>query len=397
MAVRRPRAAGAVLFVLGAGCAPARTGWRERPGVADARAYYYTDNSGVSVKTLATSVEQPVARTVGVSARAIVEQIVLRRTPLDPGDPGAMQSTGHPPHEPDAVTSASATAGGGSAAEEWRLEGTGAVAVTGGVGGAPATGRVLVKASTEPDYGSIYGNIGGSLELAERNTVLGAFAGYGQDSVDPVEAPPGQRDDWPATHRRVNGWLTATQIISRDTVASAGLGLTWQWGQLASPYRRALVRTTLFPEAVPGDRGRATAFAALSWYLGRDTALHLRQGVYADTWSVLAVIPELAVATNPAPALLVTARYRLYRQWPAEFFEAHYHDVEPIMTGDVRLGPITEHGAGAEARWTLAGEYLDFSSLALILGYELSILTYEEYATDRIIGHVATVGIVGGY
>src|SRR5688572_28870908 len=78
------------------------------PGTASLRSYYYTDNSGVSVKTLAASVAQPASRRVDIGARGIAEQIVLRRKPLDVGDPGAMQSTGHPPHEPDALTSASA-------------------------------------------------------------------------------------------------------------------------------------------------------------------------------------------------------------------------------------------------------------------------------------------------
>jgi hypothetical protein len=349
------------------------------------------------VETLALGVEQPVSARVTASARAITEQIVVERKPLDLGDPGAMQGTGHPPHDPDAVTSASSTAAGGSAADEWRFEGTGNVAVDGHVEGEPAMARALVKASTEPDYGSLYGGVGGRIELFQRNTTVAGFVGFGRDVVSPVEAPPGQMDDWPATHRRVNGGLSVGQLLSRDLVLNGGVGLTWQWGELANPYRRALVRTTLYPETVPDDRGRGTAFIGLSWYLGRETAAHVRQGFYADTWEVVAVVPEVALVTALADSLLVTGRYRLYKQWRAEFFEAHYHSVLPIMTGDVRLGPITEHTFGAEVRWTVFGEHLDFGALSLLGGYELSRMHYEEYATDRIMGHVFSLGMAASY
>ena len=106
--MRRLVAVGAVFAVvavvaatgLAAGCA----GWRDRPGAAEARSFYYADNSGVSVKSLAASVEQPVSPRLGLSFRGMTEQIVLERKPLEVSG-GGMQSTGHPPHEPDAVAS----------------------------------------------------------------------------------------------------------------------------------------------------------------------------------------------------------------------------------------------------------------------------------------------------
>jgi hypothetical protein len=367
------------------------------PGAASLRSYYYTDNSGVSVKTLAASAAQPVSDRVEIGLRGMGEQIVLRRKPLDVGDPGAMQGTGHPPHEPDAVTSASATAAGGEVAEEYRFEGIGTATITTDVDGQPARARILLRGSTEPDYRSLYGSVGGEAELNDRNTTVAGFAGFGRDRVMPVEAPPGEADDWPATHIRVNGGGTVSQILSERLILSAGLGGTVQNGQLANPYRRAVVVTTLFPEVVPRSRIRFTGFAGLAWYLGAGTALHVRQGAYADTWDVYAWIPEVAVATELAATVLAQLRYRFYLQSSADFYQGRYRDLEPLMSGDARLGRVVGHIPAAEVEWKALGDPAAGFSLGLIASYELSVLDYPDYATNFIIGHVASLGLAGRY
>jgi hypothetical protein len=367
------------------------------PGAATLRSYYYTDNSGVSVKTLAASASQPVSRRIEVGLRGMGEQIVLRRKQIDVGDPGGMQSTGHPPHEPDAVTSASATAAGGEVAEEWRFEGIGSATLSTEVDGQPARGRLLVRGSTEPDYRSLYGSVGGEAELFDRNTTVSGFVGFGRDRVMPVEAPPGQEADWPATHIRINGGGTVTQILSERLVLSGGLGGTIQQGELANPYRRAVVVTTLFPEVVPRSRIRFTGFAGLAWYMGAGTALHLRQGAYADTWDVFAWIPEAAVAAEIASRLVAQLRYRFYLQSSADFYQGRYRDIEPLMSGDARLGRVVGHIPAAELEWRALSSDLDGTFLALVASYELSLLDYPDYATNLIIGHVASLGLGARY
>ena len=90
----------------------------------------------------------------------------------------------------------------------------------------------------------------GEIDLFQRNTTLSGFVGAGRDTMSPLTPPPGQESLWPASHARLNAGATLTQVLSRVLLASAGLGFTHQWGTLWSPYRRALVGTTLFPEAV---------------------------------------------------------------------------------------------------------------------------------------------------
>jgi hypothetical protein len=385
-----------LLLVLAVGCAHGGAGAPASSAATtgELRSAHYTDNSGISVTTLSASGERPAGGAV-LGVHAAVERITLERKPLDPGDPGAEQSTGHPPHEPDAVTSASATAGGGAVAQEWRFEAVATGRVERTLRDRPVSAGALVKASTEPDYRSAYLNLSGAVELFERNTTLSGSLGYGRDWVQPVEAPPGQLDDWPATHDRFTAGFAFGQLLSPRLVLGAGAGLTVQHGQLASPYRRALVRTSLFPEVAPDTRLRATAFAMLSLHLGAGTALHLRQGLYGDSWRVFAVIPEAVLNREIGSRWLLSGRYRLYQQSAARFYEARYHVLEEYLTGDARLGPITEHSGSAEAQVMLWGETAGQRGLGLLVSYDLSALDYHDLATAWIIGHALSVGVAG--
>jgi len=373
------------------------SGWRHRPGELDARSAYYADNSGLDIVTVAAAADQPVTRSISASARALVDHVSVSREPLDPGDPGAGHDPGgHPPHEPDAVTSASALAQGGAVAQKYRFEGLAGVSARLGRD-VPWTVGASVRASHEPDYVAASGVVGGNVELFDRNLTVGGFAGFGRDEVSPVEAPPGEDEEWPATHRRWQVGASASQVVTPRVVVSGAAALTRQSGQLANPYRRALVRTSLFPEEVPGDRLRTTGFVAGSIYVGRGAALHLRQGFYRDDWGVRALVPEAALAVEVGARGIGWVRYQLYEQWAADFYQARYDEIEPLMTGDVRLGPIRAHAAALGARLRLAGRSGERGELSGELSYELSLTDYRLYSTNMIVAHVPVVGLTWLY
>lgn len=387
------------MYGAGSGCASAPdAAWRQRPGSAELRAFYYFDNSGLSVATVGAVADQPISKHLTVSARTFVDNITIERKPLVVGMADlAGQPTGHPQHDPDVVTSASSTVAGGEIAKKWRVEGQ--LALTGAfqARGLPISLRAQVRVSQEPDYRSFYGLVRGAVELFQRNTTLGWFLGAGQDSVEPVEAPPGQQDLWPAQHQRVNGGLTLTQILSPRLVLTAGLAGTVQRGTLSSPYRRALVRTTLFPESVPGARDRVIGSVQLSVYLSQGAALHVRLGGYADTWQVLGIIPEFLVAKQLGARGLMTFRYRFYKQGQAEFYLPRYPNLAPRMSGDERLGPIKENALGTELRWTVFAAARGPGALTLTGGYDVSFLDYELLNTATITAHIVSASLSGTY
>lgn len=336
------------------------------------------------------------SRRWSVSARTYADAISIRRKVIEPGDPGAQsQLTGH--RHADVVTSASATAGGGGVAEKWRVEQTLGAAWRGEARGAPVGVRFLGRVGNEPDYQSYSGALQVSFELAQRNAVLTVIAGGGYDRVLPIEAPPGEARRWPAGHGRVIGGVTLSQLLSPRLVLSAGVLGTVQRGRLSNPYRRAIVRTSLFPESHPDARERLSAFVQLSWYLGAQAALHYRLGLYADSWHVLAAIPELVFAQEIARRAVVSLRYRYYTQTRASFWQPAYVDVEPIMSGDLRLAPLDEHTAGVELRVRLSPDRWRAGALGLVAGYDASFLSYALVPTDRIDAHVVNLGLQATY
>jgi hypothetical protein len=380
------------------GCA-GQPAFRDRPGIAEARGFAYVDSSGLSVITLAADVEQPVSERWTLDAHGVVDRIAVQHAQIDPSDPGAgNQPTGHNHHNhADMVTGASALASGGGETTDVRVEGSLGARVDSAISDRPVRTGARVRVSSEPDYDSLSGVVRSEIELFDRNLTVAALVGFGRDTISPAEPPPGQRSKWPASNDRISAGISISQLLSPTVVLAAGLAGAWQGGTLASPYRRALVRTTLFPEVVPDLRLRATGFASLSIALRSDLALHVRQGIYADDWSVLAWIPEAALALDLSEAALIDVHYRMYRQTAAWFYKATYPAIEDVMSGDARLGPIREHAAGVSARWTAIGRPGGFGALTAEAGYDLSMLDYEILGAERVFAHILNAALILSY
>lgn len=370
--------------------------WRARPAQAQAHLYYYGDDRGLSVITTGLEAEQPISAQTSVMARGLVDRIVVEHERAFVEDVGA-GPTGHTHDDVDVVTSASVSVAGGDRLEKYRFEGTAGVLHALDNPETPTRLQGYVRASTEPDYRSYSGRLGVETELLQRNLSLSAFAGYGHDTVDPLEAPPGEARDWPATHQRWNLGGSASQILSRRLILYGGLAISHQFGTLSNPYRRAVVRTTLFPERLPEARVRGTAFARLSWYLGWTTALHLRQGVYADDWGVKSVIPETAVVKELGEDGLISLRYRFYWQTAASFYQRRYQELEPLRTGDARLGAVHSHQPGVELSWTVLGRQGDFGSMTLLGEYKLVLLEYEALVDGAVTAHIGHFALSGSF
>lgn len=397
--MRRARSAARLLAwgLALAGCAPrdAVPPWRERPGSAQARVYHYQDDQGLTVLTGALAAEQPVSRNVSVVARGVLDRVVVERD-VEIHEHTGNQSTGHVHDDVDAVTSASVVVLGGTSLEKTRVEGTLGAKVEGTLFDAPLTIEPSFRASSEHDYQALSGRVRATVELNERNTTLSVFAGGGRDRSDPETPPPGEANRWPATQSRVNGGFSVSQLLSKRLVLSGGGAASYQFGRLSNPYRRALILTSLFPERLPSSRLRVTGFATLSAYAGWDTAVHLRAGGYADSWDVLAFIPELAVVKEFENGPLVALQYRHYLQTAAEFYELRYESLPEYRTGDARLGRIQESRPSAEVSLPLVGTPGDFGSLSVSASYHYSHLRYFDLGRT-VRGHILALALEGAY
>jgi len=367
-------------------------------GQVEARSYYYSDEGGLSVWTTGARAEQQISPSVSVRASALADQIILKPPPpIQVVPPGPGQPTGHLHPGVDIITSASVLAPDSSVrTEKWRFEGIAGAKLEGSLQQQPARLEILVRGSTEPDFKSLGAWLTGEGEFFERNTTIAAFVGGGRDTIQPLLPPPGQESTWPASRARLNAGASITQLFSKALVGSAGFGFTHQWGTLWSPYRRALVNTTLFPEVLPSNRERLTSFVALSYYLGGGTALHLRQGLYLDSWQILALMPEAAIAKEIGDAGLVSFRYRYYGQQAASFYHPIYSQTLSIMSGDPRHGDLSEHVSAVELRWSLSGRPGWSRGMTLLGSYELSLLSYRQLRSSTR-AQVFSLGLVWGY
>lgn len=360
-----------------------------RRSTAEARAYHYQDSSGLLVGTYGAGVTQRLPAGASVEARALADYVHLDPDRgFDPTRPGANRQA------PDAVTSASATVGGGAVADKWRVEGQLGGDLEREVHGVPISIGAVARGSREVDYRSISGGLRGAVSAFERNLTITALVIHGADRVAPVEAPRGHEAAWPARHRRWAASLGVTQLLGPTLVLVGGGALTLQRGTLSSPYRRAVVAPNLLmPEALPGTRERGSAFVGLSWSMASRLALHARQGVYADSWHVRAFIPEVQLAAEVDPGIVLAFGYRYYRQRAASFYEVTYDDPRSVMTGDLRLGPLSDHTFSVDLRRRLVAADRE---MPLHFGYGLSVL--DHLATgSHVVAHVFSLGLGASY
>jgi hypothetical protein len=389
-----------LLAIAGSACSSAGAGgYRSRPGSAELRTTHYSDNSGLSVLTLGAAIEQPVSDELTATLRGVADHIVVDRTVVEvPPAITANQATGHVDElSADIVTSASSVVTGGPGSEKWRIEAVPGLRWDGAVSDEPTSAALSVRVSSETDYSSALVLARAGTSLFEENTTLSAFVGYGADEVDPPTPPPGQGDRYPASHTRVLGGASLSQLLAPSWVASLGASATHQQGTLSNPYRRATVRTSLFPEILPTSRSRFTAFLASSWYVGWDAALHGRLGSYLDSWGVRSVIPELVLSKAIAERFLLELQYRYYRQSKASFYQPVYPDLDDVLAGDMRLGRIEEHAGGVELEWQLFGRRASFGALRAVGRVELSRLRYEQLPSEAILGRIFQLGVLGSY
>lgn len=380
------------------------------PGQVEAISNFYVDDLGLYVSTTGAEIAHPLGAAWALKLRALADWIGIF-----PPDDYAERHAGHlggghdhhadPGGNPDAVpggvvdavSGASARAGSGGGSSEVRAEGGVGLLWRGRPGGRPATISVESRASYEPDYQSATALASGSLETHLGNTVWSGHMGTTLDRIDPAIATPVRGEVWPAHQLKLSMGGAVNQALTTRLSVGLGAAAAYLQGRLSSPYRQALVVTTLFPERLPSERLRLSGFAQASLHLGLGFGFHARQGFYYDSWNVRAWIPEMALSKELGPRFLLTAKHRYYFQREAEFYQASYAPSETPRTGDLRLGGLEEHTLGAEAEWRPAMAPFGLGPISLTVGYAWSYLEYWLVPGHYLTGQVARLGAAFEY
>ncbi|RMH42728.1 MAG: DUF3570 domain-containing protein, partial [Deltaproteobacteria bacterium] len=299
-------AAAAVAAVAIAAAAPAA---RADGEIAIRGAYY---------KEKATRVQQPM-----IDAR------------LDVGDAGQLDAH----FLVDVITSASVAAGNdGQPFSEYRYEAGGTYLHRFG----DARVGAGVRASTEPDYRSVFVSGRGEFDFADRNTTLAIAAAAGFDRFDndntDFDAPFEPRKGAMTT---TLGSLTLSQVLSPVAVASLTYDAARIGGDQENLYRQVSVGDALeqAPEAVPNVRWRHAIYASARAFV-EPTRSTLIAGYryYFDTWEIRAHTPEIRLVQDVARDVSVRLRYRYHRQSAAFFYRDIYDRLERYRTDDPKLG-----------------------------------------------------------
>jgi Protein of unknown function (DUF3570) len=222
-------------------------------------------------------------------------------------------------------------------------------------------GRVgaLVRGSYEPDY--LSGFLGARFEhdFADKNFTLALSAGAGRDRVSNAGA---QGPFVTKIEERLSSTLvsvSATQVLSPNTIGSVTYDLGRLSGYLENPYRSVITADGLVPERVPDTRTRHALAAVVRRYLpGTETTVIGAYRFYLDDWGVLAHTPEVRVIQQAGPDLEVGMGFRYYWQTAADFFQPTYPtsdpQMEPFLTDDPKLARF--HGETISAKFAVLGD-----------------------------------------
>ena len=293
-------------------------------------------------------------RTVYYKERATrVEQPMLDGI-FDVGTRGVL--TGHV--LVDAITSASAGSGAANAQPFTERRYEGAVGYMHQLDHLRLGGDL--KYSTESDYRSIYLGARAEADLAQKNFVVGAGGGVSLDqvsaasaqgpSVPTIDCTPDQASSaaTDCSLHVLSGFLSASQIVSRNALVAVTYDIQRLDGFQANPYRLVVTNTGFAPETHPDARTRQAIAVSGRYYVpATETTLIAAYRYYTDDWQIHAHTPELRIVQQAGDSLDASVRYRYYSQSQSFFYAERYANADPTMnpfvTDDPKMSAFTGH------------------------------------------------------
>lgn len=226
--------------------------------------------------------------------------------------------------------------------------------------------------STESDYKSLLGGINGSYAWNDKNSIASLNLTYVSDSILDLSQP-----DWRGHLKGLTSGLGFSQILSPTLVLAFGYQYVWLDGYLGNHYRKVPYTASHTPvsEAPPSTRLRHNLEAQLAWFLpATNTTLQLFGRVYADSWDISAITPELRVYQGLGRDWNVRLRFRYYQQSRADFAppsprNAYLVDYTGPTTNDPKLLDFHSEQLGLRISYSLRvleATALDFASRAVL-------------------------------
>lgn len=225
--------------------------------------------------------------------------------------------------------------------------------VTQAIGDTRVTGAY--RYSTEPDYESHNASLSLESDFADKNTVLGAGASLGFDTVGQVNEP-----DFDEHLRTIGARASALQLLDDKTYVQLEYELGHARGFQSSPYRYVGIGTSdgtckvsepdqivvYCPrETSPELRVRHALAVRARRALLDPLSVGAEYRFYLDSWDVQSHTLSFDVTVLPAEDTSLALRYRFYTQTAASHYEPRYDEErdDGLYTRDKELSPLSSH------------------------------------------------------
>jgi hypothetical protein len=259
---------------------------------------------------------------------------------------------------------------------------------------------VAYRLSTEPDYVSHGGSVGGSLELANKAATLDLRVGGSRDQVSRAGD-----DDFEDEVGTTTAQVGFTQVLDPDTLVQVLYDLALVRGYQASAYRYVGVggdgdcagtAPLCIPERNPRERTRHAMALRGRRALSDEWSVGGGYRFYLDDWGVMAHTARADLAWSPTAPSSVALAYRFYAQGAADHYRERYLDADlgaRYFTGDKELSTLSSHRVALEVDWIWELEG-DLPPLSTALMLAPTLYSYEDFAPlDRITAFEVTAVI----
>lgn len=165
--------------------------------------------------------------------------------------------------------------------------------------------------SSENDYQSFYAGTDSELAFNKNNTYLGMGISGSQDFISPTDAELYNRT--PSEQKSsASGYLSLSQVLSKNSVAQFGFSFTGYTGYLSDPYKLGDQR--------PSNKQEQTATLMYRHFLpGPNAALHLDYRFYQDSWQLSSHTMAVRWYQNLGARMQLVPALRYYSQTEAFF------------------------------------------------------------------------------
>jgi hypothetical protein len=190
------------------------------------------------------------------------------------------------------------------------------------------------------------------------------------------------------------GYASASQILSKNAVASLSYDISKLDGFQANAYRQVITAGGLEPEKHPNVRLRQAIAGSLRYYLeDTQTTFIAAYRYYTDDWHIHAHTPELRIVQEVGKLADAAIRYRYYHQSAAFFYAKRYPALTPGMieyiTDDPKMSAYDGHVL--EAKLGVLGEEFELGGRwagARFEGTIEYIIQHNRFG-DAVVAHVA--------